>query len=68
MALIELHEVSKTYDLGEVQVHALSRGYVDDRGRRVRGVDRPVRIRKINPDEYPGLSGSADERQLPPGR
>ena len=24
MALIELHEVSKTYDLGEVQVHALS--------------------------------------------
>ena len=68
MALIEIRDVSRVYDLGEVKVEALDPRLALDRKRRIRRSDRPFRLRQEHADEYARLFGPPDERQLQAGR
>ena len=60
MALIELRDVTKVYDTGDVQVHALARRVARRRGRRVRRDHGRVRLGQVDAHEHPRLPRPPD--------
>ena len=64
MALISLQDLTKTYVVGDVKVHALRRRVARNRRRRVRHHRRAVRSGQVDVHAHPRLPRPADERQL----
>ena len=68
MALIELRDIHKVYDMGAEKVHALNGVDLDDRAGRVRGHHGLLGQRQVDADEPARLPRHAELRQLPPQR
>ena len=62
--VIKLEHVSRTYHVGDVDVHALARRQPDHRGRRVRRHHGLIRLRQVDADGDPRLSRPAERRRL----
>ena len=63
-SVIHVHDLSKTYSVGEIKVHALRGRLAADRARRLRRDHGQLRQRQEHADEHPRLPGRAHERAL----
>ena len=64
--VIQIVGMTKTYVLGDIEVHALRGRRPDDRARRVRRGDGRVGLGQIDADEHARMPGPADQRPLHP--
>ena len=55
LPVIDLHDVTKTYQTGTLSVQAVRGVTLTIAARRVRGHHGPVRIGQVHPDAHPGL-------------
>ena len=62
MSVIQLHEVSRIYRIGEVETQALARCGSDHRGRRVHGPGRAFGFGQDHHAADDGLPGQAHQR------